>query len=136
MLYFKSNFEPIIWYLLPCLVHSHRASIWMNTAIIVYLFFRHVKEHLDGKIETGSMPISDDEMQFHYFKLHDYDQNNKLDGIELTAAVTHFHKGKSSAYYQDTTSHIVCHLMSWASGGATNCSTHGRLIAPSMLMGQ
>jgi len=34
---------------------------------------------------------SDEEMEFHYFKLHDYDGNNKLDGLELGAAMTHFH---------------------------------------------
>ena len=29
--------------------------------------------------------------EFHYFKLHDYDNNNKLDGLELGAAMTHVH---------------------------------------------
>lgn len=33
---------------------------------------------------------SDEAMEFHYFKLHDYDGNNKLDGLELAAAMTHF----------------------------------------------
>ena len=28
--------------------------------------------------------------QFHYFKLHDTDNNNKLDGLELYAAIDHF----------------------------------------------
>ena len=31
-------------------------------------------------------------MEFHYFKLHDYDNNNKLDGLELGAAMTHYHE--------------------------------------------
>ena len=31
-------------------------------------------------------------LQFHYFKLHDHDNNNKLDGLELGAAMTHFHE--------------------------------------------
>ena len=30
-------------------------------------------------------------MEFHYFKLHDSDNNNKLDGLELGAAMTHYH---------------------------------------------
>ena len=34
--------------------------------------------------------MSAEELQFHYFKLHDYDKNDMLDGIELTAALTHF----------------------------------------------
>ena len=37
-------------------------------------------------------PMSDEDLQFHYFKLHDYDNNNKLDGIELANAMTHFHE--------------------------------------------
>ena len=38
---------------------------------------------------------SEEEMEFHYFKLHDYDGNNKLDGLELVAAMTHFHEEDS-----------------------------------------
>ena len=37
--------------------------------------------------------MSEEETQFRYFKIHDYDNNNKLDGIELIAALTHYHKG-------------------------------------------
>ena len=29
-----------------------------------------------------------DELQFYYFKQHDYDNNNKLDGIELIQGET------------------------------------------------
>ena len=36
-------------------------------------------------------------MEFHYFKLHDYDGNNKLDGLELAAAMTHFHEDDTAA---------------------------------------
>ncbi len=32
---------------------------------------------------------TDEEREFHYFKLHDYDHNNKLDGLEITAAILH-----------------------------------------------
>ena len=35
---------------------------------------------------------SSEEMEFHYFKLHDYDNNNKPDGLELAAAMTHYHE--------------------------------------------
>ena len=34
-------------------------------------------------------------MEFHYFKLHDYDNDNKLDGLELAAAMTHYHDTES-----------------------------------------
>jgi hypothetical protein len=38
--------------------------------------------------------MTEEELEFHYFKLHDYDGNNKLDGTEITKAITHFHEGK------------------------------------------
>lgn len=44
---------------------------------------------------------SDEAMEFHYFKLHDYDGNNKLDGLELGAAMTHFHEGNEEGKSQD-----------------------------------
>ena len=48
---------------------------------------------------TEELKLEDTEaMEFHYFKLHDYDGNNKLDGLELGAAMTHFHqKGEDGA---------------------------------------
>lgn len=54
----------------------------------------HMMEHLDGVVNRGSDTerMSEDEVQFHYFKLHDYDNNNMLDGIELVSALTHYHK--------------------------------------------
>ena len=33
---------------------------------------------------------SEEATQFHFFRLHDYDSNNKLDGLELYVAITHF----------------------------------------------
>jgi hypothetical protein len=37
--------------------------------------------------------MNEQELQFHYFKLHDTDTNNKLDGLELIHAITHYHGG-------------------------------------------
>ncbi|ELT90233.1 hypothetical protein CAPTEDRAFT_154863 [Capitella teleta] len=51
----------------------------------------HIVEHLDGVVDQQA-EYSEEEMQFHYFKAHDYDNNNKLDGIELISALTHYHK--------------------------------------------
>jgi len=51
----------------------------------------HVKEHLNNVVKMEQENLSEEELQFHYFKLHDYDKNNLLDGIELISAVTHFH---------------------------------------------
>ena len=42
--------------------------------------------------DADDLKLDDTEaMEFHYFKLHDYDNNYKLDGLELAAAMTHYH---------------------------------------------
>lgn len=56
----------------------------------------HVMEHLDGVINKSKEQMSVDEQNFYYFKLHDYDNNNKLDGIELVSAFAH-NEGKLDA---------------------------------------
>ncbi|XP_078000691.1 multiple coagulation factor deficiency protein 2 homolog isoform X2 [Glandiceps talaboti] len=33
--------------------------------------------------------MSDEELEFHYFKMHDFDNNTKLDGLEMLAALSH-----------------------------------------------
>merc|ERR1719244_1475730 len=49
----------------------------------------HMKEHMDVPIDTSQM--SEQELQFHYFKMHDTDGNNKLDGCELVKSLIHWH---------------------------------------------
>lgn len=51
----------------------------------------HIKEHLKDVIDKPKEEMTEEELEFHYFKLHDYDSNNKLDGTEITKAITHFH---------------------------------------------
>lgn len=51
----------------------------------------HLKEHLEGISDKKPEDMSEQELQFHYFKLHDTDGNNKLDGLELVHAITHYH---------------------------------------------
>jgi len=57
---------------------------------------RHIREHMEGMLNAEELDKvkldSSEEMEFHYFKLHDYDNNNKLDGLELAAAMTHYHE--------------------------------------------
>lgn len=55
--------------------------------------FSHIAEHMEVPIDTSKM--SDQELQFHYFKMHDADNNNKLDGCELIKSLIHWH-GESS----------------------------------------
>ena len=46
----------------------------------------------EGDVDEQLKLDSEEAMEFHYFKLHDYDGNNKLDGLELGAAMTHYHE--------------------------------------------
>ncbi|XP_060069035.1 putative cyclin-dependent serine/threonine-protein kinase DDB_G0272797/DDB_G0274007 [Ylistrum balloti] len=48
----------------------------------------HLKEHLKEEIDT-SKPMTPQEMEFHYFRLHDADNNTKLDGLEIMSALSH-----------------------------------------------
>ena len=61
--------------------------------VIVVPLCRHIREHMKNYMDdVDQLKLSDKESrEFHYFKLHDYDNNNKLDGLELGAAMTHAH---------------------------------------------
>jgi len=45
---------------------------------------------MEVPIDTSKM--SEQELQFHYFKMHDADNNNKLDGCELIKSLIHWHE--------------------------------------------
>jgi len=52
----------------------------------------HIKEHLGGIVnEPDLSKMSEEELQFHYFKMHDSDNNNMLDGSELIKSLIHWH---------------------------------------------
>lgn len=60
----------------------------------------HIMEHLEGVIDKPEKDMTPQELQLHYFKMHDYDGNNLLDGLELATAISHVHKeerGENSA---------------------------------------
>lgn len=55
--------------------------------------FRHMQEDLTG-IHVHHKEVSemnDDEKSFYYFKVHDSDNNNNLDGLEMIKAAIHRH---------------------------------------------
>ncbi|XP_069695094.1 lymphotoxin beta receptor inhibitor isoform X2 [Periplaneta americana] len=67
---------------------------------------QHIQEHMEVPIDTSKM--SEQELQFHYFKMHDADNNNKLDGCELIKSLIHWHatntptdKMEQQAVYSD-----------------------------------
>ncbi|XP_068598811.1 multiple coagulation factor deficiency protein 2 [Brachionichthys hirsutus] len=52
----------------------------------------HIMGHLEGIIDKPEKDMTPQELQLHYFKMHDYDGNNLLDGLELATAITHVHR--------------------------------------------
>ncbi|XP_054271631.1 multiple coagulation factor deficiency protein 2 homolog isoform X3 [Macrosteles quadrilineatus] len=67
---------------------SHGQPQLLNTANLAEER-EHMQEHLNVNIDTSKM--SEQELQFHYFKMHDADNNNKLDGCELIKSLIHWH---------------------------------------------
>ncbi|KAJ6640750.1 Multiple coagulation factor deficiency protein 2 like, partial [Pseudolycoriella hygida] len=49
---------------------------------------------MDIPMDTSKM--SEQELQYHYFKMHDADNNNKLDGCELIKSLIHWHEEKEA----------------------------------------
>ncbi|KAJ8044583.1 Multiple coagulation factor deficiency protein 2-like [Holothuria leucospilota] len=58
----------------------------------------HMMRDLDGVIDFGTLQgeMTEDEIHFHYFKLHDTDHNNRLDGLEIFQAVSHYDTSKDA----------------------------------------
>ncbi|XP_073815801.1 uncharacterized protein isoform X2 [Musca autumnalis] len=85
----------------------------------------HIQEHLHVPIDTSKM--SEAELQFHYFKMHDSDNNNKLDGCELIKSLIHWHadeakqkekkggtgeKNEGTTYTDDNLADIIDYVLS------------------------
>jgi len=66
--------------------HHHNAPVLTGN---VQAEKEHIAEHMEVPMDTSKM--SEQELQFHYFKMHDADNNNKLDGCELIKSLIHWH---------------------------------------------
>lgn len=69
--------------------HEQHPQQILNAANIAHET-AHIAEHMEVPIDTSKM--SQQELQFHYFKMHDSDNNNKLDGCELIKSLIHWHE--------------------------------------------
>ncbi|XP_018579403.1 multiple coagulation factor deficiency protein 2 homolog, partial [Anoplophora glabripennis] len=50
----------------------------------------HLQEHLEDVIpEPNFSKMTDEEVEFYYFQVHDTDKNSKLDGLEILQAMSH-----------------------------------------------
>ncbi|CAF1348730.1 unnamed protein product [Rotaria magnacalcarata] len=52
----------------------------------------HIKKDLQGQINKSTEQLTEEEQNFYYFKLHDTNNDNRLDGLEVIAAFNHEHK--------------------------------------------
>lgn len=73
---------------------SHHGSVGLDKNTVHDQ--EHIMEHLEGVINKPEAEMSPQELQLHYFKMHDYDGNSLLDGLELSTAITHVHKEEGS----------------------------------------
>lgn len=51
--------------------------------------------------------MSDEEKSFYYFKIHDTDNNNNLDGLEMIKAALHRHGSDNEQADEDELVHIT-----------------------------
>ncbi|NP_001279033.1 multiple coagulation factor deficiency protein 2 precursor [Callorhinchus milii] len=72
------------------ITEGHRPNIRLDRNIVQDK--DHIMEHLDGVIDKTESEMTPQELQLHYFKMHDYDGNNLLDGLELISAIAHVYK--------------------------------------------
>ncbi|XP_077967825.1 multiple coagulation factor deficiency protein 2 homolog isoform X1 [Styela clava] len=64
----------------------------------------HLQEDLAGHIDKKVEEMNQDELQFHYFRQHDYDKNERLDGNELMMSITHHqHSGSGETEKRERT---------------------------------
>ncbi|GFW25671.1 hypothetical protein TNCV_1309321 [Trichonephila clavipes] len=64
---------------------------------------QHIGQHMSGVMDLAQMAEHD--MKFLYFKMHDSDNNNKLDGCELVKSLLHWHAEECKATGEDHAHH-------------------------------
>ncbi|XP_037955850.1 putative uncharacterized protein DDB_G0271606 isoform X1 [Teleopsis dalmanni] len=79
--------------------HGHHPPQQVLNAANIEHERAHIQEHMQVPIDTSKM--SEAELQFHYFKMHDSDNNNKLDGCELIKSLIHWHEQGSKEQHTD-----------------------------------
>ena len=72
----------------PSLSNVNQPNPTHNITDQLHIDKEHVKELVDGVVNKSVDAMTEEERNFYHFKLHDYDNNNSLDGIELISAIT------------------------------------------------
>lgn len=71
----------------------------------------HIKEHLKDETEINVDALSDEDMHFYYFTLHDYDRNKKLDGLEMYHGFEHHQIGTEHSATEEEFAEMVDHVL-------------------------
>ncbi|UJR25169.1 hypothetical protein I4U23_006525 [Adineta vaga] len=56
----------------------------------------HIRHDLEGQINKPKEQMTPEEQNFYYFKLHDTNNDNRLDGLEIVAAFDHVHQEENT----------------------------------------
>jgi len=85
--------------------HNHQQQARTTNVHNVAQDKEHIQEHLKeaGVAVDPTQNMSERDLQFHYFKVHDLDNNDKLDGIELANAMAHYHDEETGEKAEDYT---------------------------------
>ena len=52
----------------------------------------HIRHHLENIAQIPENEMSEEQRSFHFFYIHDTDQNNKLDGLEILHSIMENHR--------------------------------------------
>ncbi|GIY58654.1 multiple coagulation factor deficiency protein 2 homolog [Caerostris extrusa] len=63
----------------------------------------HIRHHMNELTGKDVNQMSENELQFMYFKMHDSDDNDKLDGCELVKSLLHWHIEEANSMVPDHT---------------------------------
>ncbi|CAN7945487.1 unnamed protein product [Ixodes pacificus] len=86
-------------------------SIQLTVKLSKPIRYQHIKQDLAKLIvlqKDGD--ISDEEIAFYYLRMHDFDNNNLLDGHEIMAAMHHKHEarqGESGTVHAHTLDELI-----------------------------
>lgn len=72
---------------------TSKSEIKIRNKKSIILNSRHIQEDLTGmRVDHKDVSqMTDDEKSFYYFKIHDTDNNDNLDGLEMMKAAVHRH---------------------------------------------
>ncbi|KAL9952079.1 hypothetical protein ACROYT_G039283 [Oculina patagonica] len=74
----------------------------------------HIKEHLKDEADINVDALSDEDMHFYYFTLHDYDGNKKLDGLEMYHGIEHHQNGTEHRFTEEENAETVDYFLDTA----------------------